>query len=84
MTKIQVFSSSPVEDLRALAEVDLRRLAGVELQHGGHLWVSGLETGEEATHRGIRAGEAVAAHQGAVNGGAVTGHRKLIQFGQKN
>ena len=47
------------------------RLAGVELQHGGHLWVSGLEADEEAAHRGVRAGEAVAAHQGAVNGGAL-------------
>ncbi len=35
------------------------------------MWVSGLEAGEEAAHRGVRAGEAVAAHQGAVDGGAL-------------
>ena len=54
-----------------LAEVDLRGLAGVELQHGGHLWVSGLKVCEEAAHRGVRASEAVAADQGAVDGGAL-------------
>ena len=74
MTKIQVpqqLTGSPVEDLGALAEVDLRRLAGVELKDRRRLWMSGLETCEEAAHRGVRAGEAVAAHQGAVDGSAL-------------
>ena len=57
-----------VEDLRPLAEVDLRGLAGVELKDRGHLRVSGLEACEEAAHRGVRAGEAVAADQGAGEG----------------
>ena len=60
-----------VEDLRSLAEVHLRGLAGVELKDRGHLRVSGLEACEEAAHRGVRAGEAVAADQGAVDGGAL-------------
>ena len=67
----QQLTGSPIDDLRTLAEVDLRRLAGVELKDRGHLWVSSLEAGEEAAHRGVRAGEAVAAHQGAVDGGAL-------------
>ena len=36
--------------------------------YGGDLWVSGLDACEEAVHRGVRAGEAVAAYQGAVDG----------------
>ena len=64
-------AGAPVKDLRTLAEVDLRRLAGLERQHGGHPRMSGLQTGEEPAHRGVRAGEAVAAHQGAVDGGAL-------------
>ena len=67
----QQLPGARVEDLGPLAEVDLRGLAGVELQHGGHLRVSGLEGCEEAAHRGVRAGEAVAAYQGAVDGGAL-------------
>ena len=69
--RAQQLAGTPVDDLRTLAEVDLRRLAGLERQHGGHLRVSGLQTGEEPAHRGVRAGEAVAAHQGAVDGGAL-------------
>ena len=64
-------AGAPVEDLRSLAEIDRRRLAGLERQHGGHLWVSGLKPGEEPAHRRVRAGEAVAAHQGTVDGGAL-------------
>ena len=64
-------AGAPVDDLRSLAEVDLRRLAGLERQHGGHLRVSGLKPCEEPAHRGVRAGEAVAAHQSAVDGGAL-------------
>ena len=67
----QQLTGARVEDLGTLAEVDLRRLAGVELEHGGHLRVSGLDACEEAAHRGVRAGEAVAAHQGGVDGGAL-------------
>ena len=67
----QQLTGTQVEDLGTLAEVDLRRLAGVELQYGGDLWVSGLDACEEAAHRGVRAGEAVAAYQGAVDGGAL-------------
>ena len=67
----QQLTGAPVEDLRTLAEVDLRRLAGVELQDGGDLWVSGLDAREEAAHRGVRAGEAVAAYQSAVDSGAL-------------
>ena len=58
----QQLTGARVEDLGTLAEVDLRGLAGVELEHGGDLRVSGLEACEEAAHRGVRAGEAVAAH----------------------
>ena len=39
----QQLPGARVENLGPLAEVDLRGLAGVELQHGGHLRVSGLE-----------------------------------------
>ena len=60
-----------LEDLGTLAEVDLRGLAGVELKDRGDLRVSGLEACEEAAHRGVRAGEAVAAYQGTVDGGAL-------------
>ena len=67
----QQLTGARVEDLGTLAEVDLRGLAGVELEHGGDLRVSGLEACEEAAHRGVRAGEAVAAHQGGVDGGAL-------------
>ena len=55
------------EDLGALAEVALRRLAGIELQYGGDMWVSSLDTCEEAAHRGLRAGETVAAYQSAAD-----------------
>ncbi len=44
----QQLTGARVEDLGPLAEVDLRGLAGIELQHGGHLWVGGLEGCEEA------------------------------------
>ena len=67
----QQLPGARVEDLGTLAEVDLRGLAGVELQHGGDLWVSGLEGCEETAHRGVRAGEAVAAYQGGVDRGAL-------------
>ena len=66
-----ILSPRTVKDLGTLAEVDLRHLAGVELQYGGDLWVSGLDACEETAHRGVRAGEAVAANQGAVDGGAL-------------
>ena len=85
----QQLTGARVKDLGTLAEVDLRRLAGVELQDRGHLWVSGLQGCEEAAHRGVRAGEAVAAYQGAVDGGALdaltppTRDPLAMRFGQR-
>ena len=85
----QVLTDTRVEDLGPLAEVDLGRLAGVELQHGGDMRVSGLEACEEAANRGVRAGEAVAAYQGGVDGGALdaltppTRHPLAMRFRQR-
>ena len=57
---------------RRLSEVSLYQLSGVELQYGGNYSASHFEDKEEAAGRGVRANEAPASYQRALERGVMT------------